>query len=53
MQAVTFITYVLGSASLSMSGNEICFSDFSSLAAISAFSVSAASSDQGLPHVKL
>ena len=52
-QATTFITYVRGSASLSISGNEICFSDFSSLAKFSALFDSAASSDQGFPHVKL
>lgn len=47
MHAKTFMTYELGIASESISGNEISFSDLASTAKFSAFSVSLASSVQG------
>ena len=50
MHAKTFMTYELGIASESISGNEISFSDLASTAKFSAFSVSLASSVQGVGH---
>ncbi len=50
-QPKTFMAYELGSPSLSISGKEICLSDFCSWAWLWALAVSALSSGQGREHV--